>query len=141
MTAEIAGVALVDLRMWQWMYAHPAATPAELRVAVLGIAREIWNRWYAPLFGVRDATLLAIYSHLVNESLYLPDYPIGHLIAAQIEDHLSTLPADRRLGDEIERMASFGDIVPDLWMRHATGAPVSARPLLRKAAEALDAAN
>ena len=141
MAAEISGVALVDLRMWQWMYAHPAATPAELRVAVLGIAREIWNRWYAPLFGVRDATLLAIYSHLVNESLYLPDYPIGHLIAAQIEDHLSTLPADRRLGDEIERMASFGDIVPDLWMRHATGAPVSARPLLRKAAEALDAAN
>ncbi len=32
---EIGGVALVDMRVWRWMYAHPEATPAELREATL----------------------------------------------------------------------------------------------------------
>jgi hypothetical protein len=138
-TWEIAGVALVDLGMWRWMYAHPEATPARLREATLRIARDVWNRWYAPIFGVRDVPLLAIYSHLVNNLLYLPDYPLGHLIAAQIEGHLASLPAGRTLGEEVERMTSFGSVTPDLWMRHATGEPVSAGPLLRAAAEALRA--
>ena len=31
-----------------------------------------WNRWYAPVFGVRDVPLLAIYSHMVSNLLYLP---------------------------------------------------------------------
>ena len=39
MTWEIAGVALVDLGVWHWMYEHPGATPAELREATLGLAR------------------------------------------------------------------------------------------------------
>ncbi len=86
--AEISGVALVDMRTWRWMYEHPAATPAELREAVLAIAREVWNRWYAPVFGRRDVTLLAIYSHMINEFLYLPDYPLGHMIAFQIEERM-----------------------------------------------------
>ncbi|HVO29898.1 MAG TPA: hypothetical protein VMV18_04145, partial [bacterium] len=30
---EISGVALVDMGVWHWMYEHPKATPAELRVA------------------------------------------------------------------------------------------------------------
>ena len=34
-TFEIAGVALVDLAVWHWMYAHPKATPAELRAATV----------------------------------------------------------------------------------------------------------
>ena len=90
------------------------------------------------MFGVRDVTLLAIYSHMVNELLYLPDYPIGHLIQAQIEEHMEGLPPGRALGDEFERMASFGAVAPDLWMRHATGAPISPAPLLRQARKALD---
>ncbi len=138
-TYEIAGVALVDDRMWHWMYAHPKATAAELREATLGIAREVWNRWYAPVFGVRDVTILAVYSHMVNELLYLPDYPIGHLIAAQIEEHVQRLPAGTKLGAEIERMATFGAVAPDLWMKNATGQPVSAQPLIRAAALALEA--
>jgi hypothetical protein len=138
-TYEIAGVALVDLGMWRWMYAHPGARPAELREATLRIARDVWNRWYAPVLGVRDVPLLAIYSHMVNNLLYLPDYPLGHLIAAQIEEHLASLPAGRTLGEEVERMTSQGSVVPDLWMRNATGSPVSAAPLLRAAAEALRA--
>lgn len=135
---EIAGVALVDTNVWHWMYAHPNATPAALREATLGIARDVWNRWYAPVFGVKDVPILAIYSHMIDAFLYLPDYPIGHLIAAQIEHHLEAVPRDR-LGAEFERMARFGAVTPDLWMTNATGAPVSAKPLIRAAGEALRA--
>jgi hypothetical protein len=138
-TAEIAAVALVDLGMWHWMYDHPKATPAELRDATSRIARDVWNRWWAPLIGVRDSPILAIYSHMVNNTLYLPDYPIGHLIAAQVEEHVEALPAGRGLGEEFERMTTFGAVAPDLWMKHATGQPISAAPLLRAAERALAA--
>ena len=137
-TWEISGVALVDMGMWRWMYQHPQATPAELRQATLGIARQVWNRWFAPVLGVKDSPLLAIYSHLVGNALYLPDYPLGHLISAQIEVHLSARPPEQ-LGAEVERMTRVGRVTPDLWMRQATGAPVSARPLLDAAAAALAA--
>jgi hypothetical protein len=136
-TAEIAGVALVDLGMWHWMYAHPKATPAELREATLRIARDAWNRGWAPLVGVRDSPILAVYSHMVNNLLYLPNYPLGHLIAAQVEEHLGSLQGSA-LGDEFERMTTFGSLSPDAWMRNATGEPVSAQPLLRAAARALE---
>ncbi|HJZ83841.1 MAG TPA: hypothetical protein VKN99_01670 [Polyangia bacterium] len=133
---EIAGVALVDMGVWHWMYEHPDATPTALREATVAIAREIWNRYYAPVLGTRDAMLLAIYSHMISAFLYLPDYPLGHLIAAQIEEHVAKAG---RLGPEFERMATFGSVVPDLWMKHATGSPVDAGPLLRAAQAALDA--
>ena len=74
-TAEISGVALVDMAVWRWMYDHPEATPAELKEAVLSIAKDIWNRFYAPVFGVKDSTILGIYSHMIDSLLYLPDYP------------------------------------------------------------------
>jgi hypothetical protein len=32
-TYEIAGVALVDMAMWHWMYDHPDATPEQLKNA------------------------------------------------------------------------------------------------------------
>jgi hypothetical protein len=135
-TFEIAGVALVDIRAWKWLYAHPDATPAELREAVVGIAKEVWNRWYAPVFGVRDVPILAIYSHMVEEPLYLADYPLGHLIAAQLEEKFAKAG---KVGPEFERMASFGSLPPDLWMKNATGAPVSATTVLENARKALDA--
>jgi hypothetical protein len=133
-TYEIGGVALVDMRVWRWMYANPTATPAQLREAVLGIAREVWNRWYAPVFGVRDVTLLAIYSHTINNVLYLPDYPIGHMIAFQVEAQM------KKAGDfgaEFERVSRIGALAPDLWMTHATGAPVGPAALIAAAVQAL----
>jgi hypothetical protein len=138
-TWEIAGVALVDLEVWRWLYAHPRATSAELREATLGIARRVWNRWYAPVLGARDVPLLAIYSHMVNRTLYLPDYPLGHLVAAQLERHLERLPPGTSLGQEIERVSVQGQLSPDLWMRGATGEPLSAEPLLEAAREGLEA--
>ena len=33
------------------------------------------------VIGKKDVVLLGIYSHMIHSFLYLPDYPIGHLIA------------------------------------------------------------
>ena len=132
-TYEIAGVSLVDMRVWNWLYAHPEATPAALREAVLDIAREVWNRWFAPVFGVEDSVLLAIYSHMIAYGLYLPDYALGHLISFQIAERLSR----ESFGREVERMARQGWITPDAWVRGAVGGPLSADALLAAARTAL----
>ncbi len=133
--AEIAAVALVDMEVWRWMYAHPEATPAELKEATLGIARRIWNRYWAPVIGVEDSELLAVYSHMIDSFLYLPDYPIGHFIAHQIEEQVEKAGA---VGPEFERMARTGNVAPDLWMKQATGAPVGPEALLAATRRALD---
>ncbi|HEX7419035.1 MAG TPA: hypothetical protein VF505_04055 [Thermoanaerobaculia bacterium] len=133
-TFEISGAALVDMAMWHWMYDHPDATPAQLKNAVVQISKDTWNRYYAPLFHTRDITLLGVYAHMVNNFMYLPDYPIGHLIAHQIEAQIEKAGA---IGPEFERMAKFGSVTPDLWMIHATGAPVGAKALLESAQKAL----
>ena len=135
-TYEIAGVSLVDMAVWRWMYEHPDATPAELRDAVLAIAREVWNRSFAPVFGVRDSEILAIYSHMIVYGLYLPDYAIGHVIAFQIAERLQ----QGNFGAEAERIARQGRLTPDAWMRGAVGEPISAEALLAAAREALAAA-
>jgi hypothetical protein len=127
-TYEIAGVALVDMGVWHWMYDHPDATPAQLREATLQIARDVWNKYYAFMFGKRDVVLLAVYSHMIDSILYLPDYPIGHMIANQIEEKMRSAGM---IGPEFERMAKFGSLAPDLWMRNATGSPVGADPMLK----------
>lgn len=133
-TWEISGVSLVDMAMWHWMYDHPDASPEQLRDAVVTIAKDVWNRYYAPVFGVRDVVLLGVYAHMVDSFLYLPDYAIGHLIAFQIRQQMAK---GGRLGDEFERMATLGSVTPDLWMKHATGAPVGAEALLEATAAAL----
>jgi hypothetical protein len=133
---EISGVALVDMGVWHWMYANPDATPEQLKAATLQIARDIWNEYYAPVFGVRDVALLGIYSHMIQSFLYLPDYPIGRMIAHQIEEQV------RKTGDvagEVERMSKIGNLTPDMWMHEATDAPVGPAALLAAAARALDA--
>lgn len=133
-TAEISGVALVDMAVWRWMYDHSSATPAELKGAVLSISKEVWNRFYAPVFGVKDSVILGVYSHMIDSLLYLPDYPVGHLIAFQIERHVEKAG---NVGPEVERMARQGRLTPDLWMKGAVGAPVGPEALLAAAKEAL----
>lgn len=133
-TYEIAGVALVDMRMWHWMYDHPDATPEQLKNAVVQISKDIWNKYYAPVFGKRDVPLLGVYAHMVNNFLYLPNYPIGHLIAFQIEEQVEKTGD---LGAEFERMARYGSLPPDQWMKNATGSPVGAGALLHATEKAL----
>ncbi|MBM4319347.1 MAG: hypothetical protein FJ125_05135 [Deltaproteobacteria bacterium] len=130
---EISGVAILDTEIWHWLYAHPEATPAELRQATVELALGLWNRYYAPVFGVKDVLLPAIYSHIVCFGLYTPDYPLGMLITFQLEQYLK----GRRLGEEMERMCRLGRLAPDVWMRQAVGSPVDSAPLLAAAEEAL----
>lgn len=125
-TYEISGAALVEMGMAHWNYDHPNATPEQLRDAVVQISKDVWNRYYAPVFHQRDVTLLAVYAHMVEIFLYLPDYPIGHMIAFQIEEQMKKAG---NIGSEFERMAKFGSVTPDYWMRHATGAPVGPEAL------------
>lgn len=137
-TWEIAGVALVDVGVWHWLYEHPSATPAELRDATAAIATDVWQRHYQPVLGKSPSPLLAIYSHMIAYPLYLSDYPLGHLIAFQIEEQLGKSAAQgKRFGDEIERMTTIGNVAPDVWMTKAAGGPVSAAPLLRATERAL----
>ncbi len=135
-TREIAGVGLVDMKAWRWLYAHPDATPAQFRAAVVRIAEETWNRWYAPIFGRRDVALLAVYSHMIDAGLYTPDYPLAHLIAFQIEEHFVT---HQPIGAEFERICRLGSLTPDAWMRQAVGSPLSEKPLLMATERALAA--
>ena len=133
MTREIAGVGLLDMRVWRWMIANPKATPAELREAVVKIAKELWNDFYAPVFGVKDSPILAIYSHMVSNGLYLPDYPLGHIIAFQVEDYFKSRP----LGKEMVRLCSQGSVAPNVWMKQGVGASISAEPMLKAARAAV----
>jgi len=133
-TFEIGSVSLVDMRVWQWMYAHPDAKPAELREAVIQISRDVWNTYIAPVLGCEDEIILGIYSHMIDAGLYLPDYPLGFIIAYQIEDYLK----GKNLGEEMERMCTLGSITPDAWMHAAVGAPISTQPMLQAAAKALE---
>lgn len=97
-------------------------------------SRKMWNKYYAPVLGKRDVVLLGIYSHMIDSFLYLPDYPIGHLIAFQIEEQMEKAGS---IGPEFERMATVGSVTPDFWMKKATGAPVSSDALLAATKRAL----
>ena len=116
------------------MYDNPNASAEELKSAVLRISKDIWNKYYAPVFNKKDEILLGIYSHMIDSFLYLPDYPIGHIIAHQIEEYIKTAG---NLGKEFERMATIGNVAPDLWMINATGDPVSSQALINSVNHAL----
>ncbi len=122
------------MAIWHWMYDNPDAATAELKDAVIRISKDIWDRYYAPVFGARDVILLSIYSHIIHSFLYVPDYPIGHLIAFQIKEQMKEAG---NIGSEFERMARMGRIAPDLWMMKAAGSPVSADALVEAAEHAL----
>lgn len=130
---EIMGVSLVDIRVWQWMYDHPEATPTELKEALIAIAKEVWNRYYAGILGGKDETLLGIYSHMIDYPLYLPNYPMGHLIDFQLEQQVR----GKNFADELQRILTCGSIIPQQWMKNAVGAPISIDPLLAATDEAL----
>lgn len=127
---EIMGVSLVDIRMWQWLYAHPDATAAHLREAVIAIAADVWNQYYAPLLGEKDSPLLAIYSHMIGYALYLPAYPIGNIVQYQLEEHLSQYATPEEWAKEYTRIYQQGRLTPNAWMYGAVGKPISVEPIL-----------
>jgi hypothetical protein len=130
---EIMGVGMVEMKFWKWLYQNPGATPVQLKERVLNIALETWNQYFAPVIGVKDSPLLAIYSHMVNDPLYLPNYSYGHVIQFQIEEYLK----DKNLTVEIDRMLKQGHLTPQQWMVGAVGSRISVEPLLKKLDEVL----
>lgn len=130
---EIMGVSLVDMYVWRWLYEHPEATAPQLKEAVISIAKDVWNKYYAEIFGSKDETILAIYSHMIDSPLYLPAYPVGHLIEFQIDKQM----VGKVFADEMMRIYSQGRIIPQQWMKAAVGKEISAQPLLNGVDEAL----
>ena len=128
---EIMGVSLVDMRMWQWIYAHPDATPKELCEATMQIAKDIWNQYYEPVLGEHDCILLAVYSHMVNAPMYLPNYPLGHIVQYQLEEHLAKCKTQEEFAQEYTRIYKLGRLTPKEWMIEAVGEAPSIEPILR----------
>lgn len=124
---EIMGVSMVDMKMWQWLYANPNSTAQELRDAVLQISKDVWNTYYAPVFGVNDQTILGIYSHMINSPMYLPNYAFGHLIHFQLEEHFKT----HEFAPEVLRIFALGQLTPNEWMKQAVGTPLSNEAILK----------
>lgn len=128
---EIMGVSLVDMAMWQWIYAHPKATPQELCEAVIQIAKDVWNRYYEPVLGEHDCILLGVYSHMVNCPMYLPNYPLGHIVQYQLEEHLAQCKTQEEFAQEYARIYKLGRLTPKEWMIQAVGEAPSIEPILR----------
>ena len=128
---EIMGVSLVDMRMWQWICAHPKASPQELCEATIQIAKEVWNEYYEPVLGEHDCILLAVYSHMVNAPMYLPNYPLGHIVQYQLEEHLAQYKTQQEFAQEYMRIYRLGRLTPKEWMIQAVGEAPSIDPILR----------
>jgi hypothetical protein len=131
---EIMGVSMVDMKMWQWLYANPGSTAGDLKEAVLQISKDVWNTYYAPVFGQKDQTILGIYSHMVNSPMYLPNYAFGHLIHFQLEEHFKT----HEFAPEVLRIYALGQLTPNEWMKQAVGAPLSNEAILKAADVAIE---
>ncbi len=134
-TYEIMGVSLVDMAVWRWMYQNPDASPRQLKEQTMQIAVDVWNNYFAPVFGVKDSPILAVYSHMISYPLYLSAYPLGHLIEFQIEQQMR----GQNMAGEIDRIFSLGRLTPRQWMEEAVGEPLSNQPLLDAAAHAVTA--
>ena len=112
---NITGVSMLDISVWKWMYAHPNATAGELQEAVIRLSKEIWNKYYAPVFGVKDETVLAIYSHMIGYPLYLSAYAFGQIIEFQLENNLN----GKDFANEVSRI-----------FKQATGNDLTVDPML-----------
>lgn len=131
---EIMGVGMTEMLTWKWLYENPEATPAQLKEKTIGFATETWNKYFAPITGVKDSPVLAIYSHMIEVPLYLPNYSYGHIVQFQIEKYLK----DKKLAPEVDRMFSQGKLTPQQWMMRAVGSKISTEPILASLREVLE---
>jgi oligoendopeptidase F len=131
---EMMGVSLVDMNVWKWMYDNPDASEEQLKDAVISIAVDIWNEYFASVFGERDIPLLAVYSHMIQSPLYLSNYPYGRLIMFQLEEYMQ----DKDFAAEVIRIFSIGNLTPRHWMDKAVGEQISNRPMFNAVEKALE---
>lgn len=130
---EIMGVSMVEMKIWKWLYENPGATPAQLKETTINIATEVWNQYFAPVIGIKDSPVLAIYSHMIEVPLYLPNYAYGQIIEFQIESYLK----GKDFSDEVDRIFRQGNLTPQQWMKGAVKDKISVQPILNSLEGAL----
>jgi hypothetical protein len=67
---------------------------------------------------------------MLNYPLYLSNYPVGHIVHYQLEEHLAQFGSDAAFAAELQRIYRQGRLTPQAWMQGAVGAPISVEPLL-----------
>ena len=70
---------------------------------------------------------------MIDNPLYLSNYPVGHLIEFQLDQWFK----GKNFADESLRIYSTGRLIPQLWMKNAVGKEISIQPLLDATSEAL----
>jgi hypothetical protein len=128
-SCQMSGPALLELRVWRWLYDHPDATAEDLRAVVLEIAADIWAEFFEPYFGPDPYYLPAAYQHMIGYPLYLANYVLSDIALQQMRAYVR----GKNVASELLRMYTIGRLTPDLWMERAVGAPLSAEPFLRDA--------
>lgn len=130
---EIMGVGMVEMKVWKWLYDNPEATASDLKETTVNFAVEVWNKYFSPVLGVKDSPILAIYSHMIEVPLYLPNYAYGQIIEFQIEDYIK----GKNFANEVDRIFKQGKLTPQQWMNAATGTKISAQPIIKALDKAL----
>jgi hypothetical protein len=130
---EMGAEALHEIRVWHWLYDHPDASVEELKKTTIDLANQIWNQYFAEIFGIEDIPLFAIYNHFIGGALYLHSYPLGNIVMMQLEEHFE----GRDFASVMIRICKIGKLTPDLWMIEAAGEPLSSEPLLHAVRKAI----
>ncbi|MEE4116233.1 MAG: hypothetical protein V2I37_08690 [Marinilabiliaceae bacterium] len=131
---EMGAEALHEIRVWHWFYENPDATAEELGRATIDLANEVWNEYFADIFGISDVPVFSIYNHFINGALYLHSYPLGNIVLMQLEEFFE----GKNFAEEMVRVCAIGNLTPDQWMIEATGEAFSSEPMLRAVRKAID---
>ena len=68
---------------------------------------------------------------MVNAPMYWPNYPLGHIVQYQLEEHLAQYTNPKDFAQEYMRIYRLGRLTPKEWMIQAVGNPPSIEPILR----------
>jgi oligoendopeptidase F len=82
---------------------------------------------------MKDQTILAVYSHMLNSPLYLSNYAFGNVIEFQLEEQLK----GKSFPNEVDRIFKQGRLTPNQWMIEATGSKLSTQPMIDAARESV----
>jgi hypothetical protein len=127
---EIGGQSLTEILSWKWMYENPDATAEEVQAGIMGIAKKVWNDYFADIFGgKRNQPVLSIYDHYITGSLYLHNFFYSNVIMHQLYSAFR----NTCLSTELKRAAKEGNTTTERWMHNAVGVGVSIEPLIRDA--------
>jgi hypothetical protein len=63
---------------------------------------------------------------MIDTPLYLSAYAFGQIIEYQLDQYLE----GKDFATEVERIFSQGRLTPNVWMKQATGSPLTVEPML-----------